>query len=153
MLKGLARLQGFARQLGDPFGWTAERRAERALIGAYEARIDGILSMLSPERLEQAVALARVPERIRGFGPVKAARDRSRPERRFGAVGCLSECALLDESSVRSEPMKRTRIEVGGYEEVWLFEDGSAGLEALIAIHDTTLGRRRRLAAAECCHI
>lgn len=58
----------------DPFARTAERRRERALIGEYEALIAEILQRLSPETLPVAVALAALPERIRGFGHVK---DRS----------------------------------------------------------------------------
>jgi len=55
----------------DPFGYTAERRAERALIAQYEADIAHILQTLTPATLATAVALAALPERIRGFGPIK----------------------------------------------------------------------------------
>ncbi|MBN9511585.1 MAG: indolepyruvate ferredoxin oxidoreductase family protein [Alphaproteobacteria bacterium] len=55
----------------DPFGRTEERRAERALIGEYEAMVDEILQRLSPQTLATAVALAELPDRIRGFGHVK----------------------------------------------------------------------------------
>jgi len=56
----------------DPFGHTEERRAERALIGEYEADIADILHRLSPATLASAVALASLPEKIRGYGHVKA---------------------------------------------------------------------------------
>ncbi|NIR60001.1 MAG: hypothetical protein GWO02_10985, partial [Gammaproteobacteria bacterium] len=36
----LARLKGLRGTGLDPFGWTAERRAERALIGEYEKTVD-----------------------------------------------------------------------------------------------------------------
>ncbi len=55
----------------DPFGRTEERRAERALIGEYEAMVAEILQRLSPQTLATAVALAELPDRIRGFGHVK----------------------------------------------------------------------------------
>jgi indolepyruvate ferredoxin oxidoreductase len=55
----------------DPFSHTAERRRERALIAEYEATIDAILGRLSPATLPEAVALAALPEQIRGFGHVK----------------------------------------------------------------------------------
>ena len=61
----------------DPFGHTAERKAERALRDAYLADIAFGLSRLSPETLEDMLSLARLPEDVRGFGPVKeAAMDR-----------------------------------------------------------------------------
>ncbi len=57
----------------DPFGHSAERRAERAAIAEYEADMAEVLPGLAPERVEDAVALARLPLSVRGFGHVKAA--------------------------------------------------------------------------------
>jgi indolepyruvate ferredoxin oxidoreductase len=74
----------------DPFGRTEERRAERRLIAEYEATIEEILARLSPDTLATAVALASLPERIRGFGHVKekamreAAAERARLLERLG---------------------------------------------------------------------
>jgi indolepyruvate ferredoxin oxidoreductase len=60
----------------DPFGYTHERRGERALIGRYRNGVQELLRGLSadaaPARLSQAVAIASLPEDIRGFGHVKA---------------------------------------------------------------------------------
>jgi indolepyruvate ferredoxin oxidoreductase len=44
---------------------------ERGLIRDYEALMDEIAGALSKENYEVAVALASLPERIRGFGHVK----------------------------------------------------------------------------------
>jgi indolepyruvate ferredoxin oxidoreductase len=55
----------------DPFGWTAERRTERALIADYRTMLDEILAGLRPDNHHLAVALATMPEKIRGFGHVK----------------------------------------------------------------------------------
>jgi len=55
----------------DPFGLTAERRRERALAADYLATIDRLLPMLGRIDYAAAVALARLPETIRGFGHVK----------------------------------------------------------------------------------
>jgi indolepyruvate ferredoxin oxidoreductase len=55
----------------DVFGHTEERRAERRLITDYEATVADILNRLSPATLATAVALARLPERIRGYGHIK----------------------------------------------------------------------------------
>ncbi len=57
----------------DVFGRTAERRAERALVGEYRECIEELLRTLSAANLVQAVAIARIPEEIRGFGHVKDA--------------------------------------------------------------------------------
>ncbi len=57
----------------DPFGHTAERRAERAAIAAYEADLAVLLPRLAPHQLDDAVALARLPLGVRGFGHVKEA--------------------------------------------------------------------------------
>ncbi|HEX3863280.1 MAG TPA: indolepyruvate ferredoxin oxidoreductase family protein [Stellaceae bacterium] len=71
--KGLARLRGLRGTPFDPFGRTAERRAERRLIGEYETLLNDIAVALSPENHAAAVELARLPLEIRGFGHVKEA--------------------------------------------------------------------------------
>ena len=67
----LARLKGLRGTALDPFGRSAERRTERALIGEYRACIEELLASLSAERLDQAAEIARIPEEIRGYGHVK----------------------------------------------------------------------------------
>jgi indolepyruvate ferredoxin oxidoreductase len=57
----------------DPFGRSAERRTERALLDQYIGIVGVLLSGLERDRLPLAVHVARVPERIRGFGHVKLA--------------------------------------------------------------------------------
>ena len=66
----------------DPFGYTAERRMERALISQYEADVARLLPMLTPDRMEPALALLELPLLIRGFGPVKAANAEKAAARR-----------------------------------------------------------------------
>ncbi|PWR18901.1 indolepyruvate ferredoxin oxidoreductase family protein [Zavarzinia compransoris] len=70
LLKRLKFLRGTAF---DPFGWTAERRAERALRETYLALAEEIARDLTPARHDIAVALMAQTARVRGFGPVKAA--------------------------------------------------------------------------------
>jgi indolepyruvate ferredoxin oxidoreductase len=77
--KGLARLKGLRGTAFDVFGYTEERREERALIAEYRASLDEILFALGaasgtsdPQRLKAALEIARIPEQIRGFGHVKA---------------------------------------------------------------------------------
>jgi indolepyruvate ferredoxin oxidoreductase len=67
----LARLRGLRGTPFDIFGRTAERRAERRLIGEYEAVLDEIERALSSENHATAIELARLPLEIRGFGHVK----------------------------------------------------------------------------------
>ncbi|HEX2134704.1 MAG TPA: indolepyruvate ferredoxin oxidoreductase family protein [Microvirga sp.] len=69
----LARLKVLRGTPFDLFGYTAERRTERALIGWYEGLVDEILGTLDRRRLPDLVALAKTPMDIRGFGPVKEA--------------------------------------------------------------------------------
>lgn len=56
----------------DLFGYTAERKAERALIKLYEADLARVEAELTPARVEAAQALLSWPDIVRGFGPVKA---------------------------------------------------------------------------------
>ncbi len=55
----------------DPFGYTNERRTERQLVKDYEAMLSKLVAELTPYNHQAAVALAALPEKIRGFGPVK----------------------------------------------------------------------------------
>jgi indolepyruvate ferredoxin oxidoreductase len=68
----LAKLKGLRGTAFDPFGRTEERRTERALIGEYRASIEELLKGLNAGNLAQAVAIAKIPEDIRGYGHVKA---------------------------------------------------------------------------------
>jgi len=69
----LAPLKGLRGTALDVFGYSAERKLERALIRDYEALIRELLTILSPKNHRAAVELASLPERIRGFGHVKEA--------------------------------------------------------------------------------
>ena len=69
----LAKLKGLRGTAFDPFGHTAERKQERALIRAYEGLIDELLGSLGPDNHSLAVRLASIPDDIRGYGHVKEA--------------------------------------------------------------------------------
>ncbi len=69
LLAGLKFLRGTPF---DIFGYSDERTTERKLIADYEAMLDEILAKLTPANHPLAVGLAAIPEKIRGFGPVKA---------------------------------------------------------------------------------
>jgi indolepyruvate ferredoxin oxidoreductase len=70
--KLLAKLKALRGTRLDPFGWTAERKMERQLIVDYRELIMNVLSTLTAERLSAAITIASLPEKIRGFGHVKA---------------------------------------------------------------------------------
>src|SRR3954454_3361215 len=55
----------------DPFGYSTERKTERALVRDYEALLDEVLGKLDAGNHHIAVGLAAIPEKIRGFGHVK----------------------------------------------------------------------------------
>jgi indolepyruvate ferredoxin oxidoreductase len=55
----------------DPFGYSLERKTERALVQDYERMLEEILSKLDADNHAIAVGLAAIPEKIRGFGHVK----------------------------------------------------------------------------------
>ncbi|HEX2530154.1 MAG TPA: indolepyruvate ferredoxin oxidoreductase family protein, partial [Burkholderiaceae bacterium] len=67
----LARLRFLRGTALDVFGYTAERRIERVLIREYRETVAGLLPKLTADNLSQAVAIAGMPEEIRGFGHVK----------------------------------------------------------------------------------
>ena len=71
--KLLARLRGLRGTALDVFGYSAERRMERRLIEDYFALVEEITAGLGHDNHALAVALASVPEKIRGYGHVKEA--------------------------------------------------------------------------------
>jgi indolepyruvate ferredoxin oxidoreductase len=86
LLAGMKPLRGTPL---DPFGWTHERRMERALIRQYEADMSEVLDRVGPATLDAAVALAELPLAIRGFGPVKAANAEAAAKRRVELLAAI----------------------------------------------------------------
>ncbi len=82
-LRVLARLKFLRDTRLDPFGRGAERRLERALIAEYESTIRTLLARLHPHNLDIAAEIARLPESIRGYGPIRQRNAES--ARRHGA--------------------------------------------------------------------
>jgi indolepyruvate ferredoxin oxidoreductase len=94
--RALAKLKFLRGTRLDPFGYTAERRAERALIAQYEGMLEEVLAHLTPENHHLAVALAAIPEKIRGFGHVKA---------RNLAAAKAEEASLMDQFRSGGAPL------------------------------------------------
>jgi indolepyruvate ferredoxin oxidoreductase len=72
LFRYLAALRFLRGTALDPFGYLHERREERRLIGEYEVLCDKIEKTLNADNHAVAVALAALPEKIRGYGHVKA---------------------------------------------------------------------------------
>ncbi|MDD9901848.1 MAG: indolepyruvate ferredoxin oxidoreductase family protein [Alphaproteobacteria bacterium] len=71
--KVLARLKFLRGTPLDIFGYTKERRTERGLIASYRTTIEDLLPHLTKDNYKTALALATLPEDIRGYGHVKEA--------------------------------------------------------------------------------
>lgn len=80
-MRMLARMKSLRGTAFDPFGYTAERRMERELIGWYEGTVERALSRLAPDTHTYLCAVLEKPLGIRGYGPVKElAAERVRAE-------------------------------------------------------------------------
>ncbi|MEO1200662.1 MAG: DUF6537 domain-containing protein, partial [Pseudomonadota bacterium] len=93
----LAAFKGLRGTAFDPFGRTQERRMERKLITDYEVLLEDLISKLTPETHSIAIALASIPEKIRGYGPVKE---------EHLARAKAEESALLDQLRAGPEPRR-----------------------------------------------
>ena len=69
----LAKLRFLRGTAWDPFGRSAERKAERRLIEDYRAMIEPRIASLTAEQIPHLARLARLPEMIRGYGHIKEA--------------------------------------------------------------------------------
>lgn len=70
--KVLAQFKGLRGTPMDIFGYTEERREERALVRDYLRDVESMLSTLNADNRGAAAEFARLPEQIRGYGHVKA---------------------------------------------------------------------------------
>ena len=99
ILKAFALLRHGKRLRGrwlDPFGHTAERRAERRWIERYEADLARVGETLEPGREETALAILSLPDAIRGFGPVKRASMAAAETRRDALLADLARPPPVD---------------------------------------------------------
>jgi indolepyruvate ferredoxin oxidoreductase len=90
----LAKLRFVRGSRLDVFGRTEERRTERRLIADYEALIEEILSLLSADTIATAVALASLPEQIRGYGHIKEKSIREAEAERAALLQRLRQPAM-----------------------------------------------------------
>ena len=64
------------------FGYTSERRMERALIAQYEKDFKSLAGDVHSANLDMLIELALLPLSIRGFGPVKQENEKNAQARR-----------------------------------------------------------------------
>ena len=94
MLKAFGILAKFKALRGtvlDPFGYTSERKMERALIQQYEQDLEAVLPQLNNDTKDAIASLARLPLDIRGFGPVKLANAQASEVRRAALLSAIQE--------------------------------------------------------------
>jgi indolepyruvate ferredoxin oxidoreductase len=96
LFRVLAKFKFLRGTAFDPFGYSTERKTERALVLDYEALIEEVLTQLTPENHHIAVGLAAIPEKIRGFGHVKL---------RHLKAAKADETALLDQFRAGPAPL------------------------------------------------
>ena len=72
-LRALAALKGLRSTAFDPFGYLAERKAERREIADYADTLETLAAGLTAANHETAVEIAELPLAVRGFGHVKEA--------------------------------------------------------------------------------
>jgi indolepyruvate ferredoxin oxidoreductase len=97
VLRTLARLRRLRGTPLDVFGYTAERRAERALIATYESDVARVLARLSDATAPTAQRLLDLANQIRGYGPVKAAAMEEAARRRTQLLAELDRPAAPPE--------------------------------------------------------
>jgi indolepyruvate ferredoxin oxidoreductase len=98
----LARLRFLRGTVFDVFAHSAERRAERQLLTCYESLLSKIVNEIDESRLDLALELARLPDEIRGFGPVKKAAiacAQAREVELLGVWSCAGPEAVSQHSS------------------------------------------------------
>ena len=71
VFKIMKRMKGLRGTRFDVFGYTEERKAERALRDAYIENAARLARELTSDNHELAIAIAKIPDEIRGYGHVK----------------------------------------------------------------------------------
>ena len=102
MLKAFAVLASLKSLRGsalDVFGYSQERRMERALIAEFETDMQQALAYVSSATKPHIMALARLPLDIRGFGPVKLANAEKAAKRRLEILENLKESTKISQTA------------------------------------------------------
>ena len=73
-LRTLRASTGLRGTLLDPFGHTRVRRLERSLVPEYIAAVDTLLAKIDSTNLDEATAIAGLPDQVRGYEELKMRR-------------------------------------------------------------------------------
>ncbi|WP_245515011.1 indolepyruvate ferredoxin oxidoreductase family protein [Jiella endophytica] len=96
LLGAMRRLRGTAI---DPFRFSSERREQRAQLEAYRQSIETIVSRLTADNHAAALDLAKWPEGINGFGPVRRRKAEAAERRRQAAEAALTASRPMAEAA------------------------------------------------------
>jgi len=90
----------------DIFSYTSERKMERKLIEDYRSTVADLLGKLTEDNRHFAAAIARLPNDIRGFGPVKEEAIKKSEEKLEELMVQFENSTALGKNSrvTRSEP-------------------------------------------------
>ena len=92
MMKAFGVLAKFKSLRGtalDIFGYSEERKTERALIVQYRQILSALLPKLTADNLSKVVAVASIPEDIRGYGHVKERHLKAAKEKEAALLAAL----------------------------------------------------------------
>ena len=87
----LVALRGLRGTVFDPFGYARERRDERALINQYLQDLSRVSGRLGTANYGLLCELMKLPDEIRGYGPIKDERLKKANERRAELINLLEE--------------------------------------------------------------
>ncbi len=73
-LRALRALKGLRHTPLDPFRWAEVRRVERAMVAEYVQAVKKLSRDLSTANLDDAVAIAELPDQVRGYEDLKLRR-------------------------------------------------------------------------------
>jgi indolepyruvate ferredoxin oxidoreductase len=97
MFKILARFRFLRGTRLDPFGYTRDRKLERALIRQYESDIDQCEQEFTTDNQEVIRQLLQIPQKIRGYGHIK---------QKSADLAVNERQRLLNQLMERPEPIK-----------------------------------------------
>ncbi|QQN75301.1 DUF6537 domain-containing protein [Croceicoccus sp. YJ47] len=91
VLRMLGKMKGLRGGMFDIFGYSAERKMERRLIGEYRDLIEGLLPRLTPGTQAEIAEIAALPDMVRGYGPIKERNVESYEEEKAKLLARLDE--------------------------------------------------------------
>ena len=100
VFKMLAALKALRGTAFDIFGYSVERKLEQRLRKEFENLLDELAENLSPENHATALALASLPQSVRGFGSVK---ERAANEAEAQRLRLLKDFRLRNNIDVRGD--------------------------------------------------